>query len=115
MKRRALYPSTGMGNPVLPYLSIPSGRAVKNGTAWSYEHFLADHPGNVRVVFGDGNADGTADVVQDNAYYPFGMTLDGWNFSFFTFHFSLTTLLFFSLHYQPIKRIKYPCTTMNET
>ncbi len=73
----ALYASSGSGNPVLQYLSTPAGRAVKNGTAWSYEYFLTDHLGSVRVVFGDGNADGTADVVQDNAYYPFGMTLDG--------------------------------------
>ena len=35
----------------------------------------ADHLGNVRVMFGDADNNGVAEVVQDNHYYPFGMTM----------------------------------------
>jgi len=42
---------------------------------WQYEYTLNDHLGNTRVVFTDGN-----EVLQEQHYYPFGMSLSGvWN------------------------------------
>ncbi|MFM9951079.1 MAG: RHS repeat domain-containing protein [Saprospiraceae bacterium] len=51
------------------------GRLVPNGTAWHYEYTLKDHLGNSRVMF---RANGsTAQVLQENHYYPFGMEMEG--------------------------------------
>ena len=40
-----------------------------------YEYVLKDHLGNTRITFGDANADGQADILQENHYYPFGMAM----------------------------------------
>jgi len=71
----ALYSANMGGDPVLQYLSTADGRVVKDADRYSYQYFLTDHLGNVRVVFGDEDKDGVADVVQDNHYYPYGMTM----------------------------------------
>ena len=48
-----------------------------NALAYKDNYILRDHLGNTRVVFQDKNGDGIIDpiseVVQVNAYYPFGM------------------------------------------
>lgn len=52
---------------------------TKRNTAGAYEDdwILRDHLGNTRVVFSDKNNDGvidaTTEIVQVNAYYPFGL------------------------------------------
>jgi RHS repeat-associated protein len=51
------------------------GRAYKNGTSWQYEYTLKDHLGNSRVTFRDNN--GSAEMLQENHYYPFGMNQEG--------------------------------------
>ena len=71
----ALYSAVPGGAPELQYLATAAGRAVKGPEGFSYQYFLTDHLGNVRVVFGDDNNDGVADVVQDSHYYPYGMTM----------------------------------------
>ncbi len=38
-------------NSALAFMLMPEGRAVKNGTTWTYEYFLRDHLGNTRTVF----------------------------------------------------------------
>lgn len=40
-----------------------------------YEYNLADHLGNIRITFGDADADGLAEILQENQYYPFGMAM----------------------------------------
>jgi hypothetical protein len=52
------------------------GRVKYTGTTPRYEYTLTDHLGNGRVYYTDLNADGaitTADILQDNHYYPFGL------------------------------------------
>ena len=66
----------------LSYLLTPGGRAIptEQEHEYVYEYFLKDHLGNVRVVFGDPDHVNEAEVIQENHYYPFGMTLGGLNY-----------------------------------
>jgi len=49
----------------------------KNGdTVFTRQYNLTDHLGNVRVTF-DVHNNNMADVVQEDSYYPFGMTMNG--------------------------------------
>ncbi|MCK9401027.1 MAG: hypothetical protein M0Q51_13685 [Bacteroidales bacterium] len=66
----------------LSFLLTPGGRAIptEQEHEYVYEYFLTDHLSNVRVVFGDPERDHQADVIQENHYYPFGMTLGGLNY-----------------------------------
>jgi RHS repeat-associated protein len=68
---------------LLSYILNPAGRALPTGQAheYTYEYFLNDHLGNVRVVFGDPDRDHEAEVIQENHYYPFGMTMAGLDYS----------------------------------
>ena len=63
----------------LSYLLTPGGRAIptEQEHEYVYEYFLKDHLGNVRVVFGDPDHVNEAEVIQENHYYPFGMTMGG--------------------------------------
>ncbi|MFZ4414443.1 MAG: RHS repeat domain-containing protein, partial [Bacteroidales bacterium] len=61
---------------VLDYVLTPEGRAVYKGGIYNYEYNLKDHLGNTRVVF-----DQKGTVLQDNSYYPFGMTIEGLAFT----------------------------------
>ena len=71
----ALYSAGSGGQPVLQYLATSAGRVVKNTEGYSYQYFHTDHLGNIRVVYADDNNDGLAEIVQDNHFYPFGMTM----------------------------------------
>jgi len=67
----------------LSFLLTPAGRAIptEQEHEYVYEYFLRDHLGNIRVVFGDPDRDHEAEVIQENHYYPFGMTMGGLNFA----------------------------------
>jgi RHS repeat-associated protein len=58
------------------YFFMEEGR-LRPGTKgnYKYEYFIRDQLGNVRVSFEDNG--GTASVIQENSYYPFGMTMPG--------------------------------------
>ena len=43
-----------------------------------YEYYLKDYLGNVRIRFSDLSGDGTADLLQENHYYPFAAPLQKW-------------------------------------
>lgn len=65
---------TASGSRSLKYIITPEGRAVKIGSSWDYEYNLTDHLGNVRAVIHDGGS-GTAVIIQERHYYPFGMEM----------------------------------------
>ena len=66
----------------LSYILNPAGRALPavQEHEYIYEYFLTDHLGNVRVVYGDPDRDHVAEVIQENSFYPFGMTMGGLNY-----------------------------------
>ena len=62
-------------NNTLSYFPTAEGRVRNSSGVLTFEYFIRDNLGNVRVSF-----DGTtapAIVRQENSYYPFGMTLPG--------------------------------------
>ena len=65
---------TASGTRSLKYIITPEGRAVKDGSVWGYEYNLTDHLGNVRAVIHKGGS-GTAEVLQEKHYYPFGLEM----------------------------------------
>ncbi|NPD44852.1 RHS repeat domain-containing protein [Lentimicrobium sp. S6] len=55
----------------LQFIQTSEGRLVPNaGGGYNYEYALKDHLGNTRVMFSQ-----TGDILQDQSYYPFGMSL----------------------------------------
>ena len=67
---------------MLEYVLTEEGRLIPQETEGTFEpeYFLKDHLGNVRVIFSNANSDTIMEVVQENHYYPFGMTLGGLNY-----------------------------------
>jgi len=63
-------------NNALTSFAMPEGRVRKTGTnEYTFEYFITDHQGNVRVSFEDNS--GSAVVRQENSYYPYGMIMAG--------------------------------------
>jgi len=56
----------------LKFFAHAEGRVTLNGSNYEYEYIMTDHLGNARVSFRDNN--GTAQIIQHNAYYPFGLS-----------------------------------------
>ncbi|MDP3912713.1 MAG: RHS repeat-associated core domain-containing protein, partial [Bacteroidota bacterium] len=66
------------GTSSLKYIITSEGRLKNKGTnaasVWEWEYNLTDHLGNVRVVFRPGTSN-TAEVMEYNNYFPFGMKM----------------------------------------
>ncbi|WP_069658632.1 DUF6443 domain-containing protein [Arcticibacter eurypsychrophilus] len=62
-------------NNTLSYLGTVEGRVLA-GSQYTYEYFIKDQQGNVRASFTD-NGSGVAKITQENAYYAFGLTMQG--------------------------------------
>lgn len=57
------------GDKSLSLIHMDEGVLNKTSGGYSYEYFLKDHLGNVRIVF----KPGSNPVMQKTDYYPFGM------------------------------------------
>ena len=64
-------------NNTLSFINIPGGRII--AATNEYQYNLTDHLGNVRVTFKDSS--GTAVIIPEDHYYPFGMRMSGQHFS----------------------------------
>ena len=67
-------------NGELKNIYFSDGRIVKTGAAFSFEYWIKDHLGNVRVTFADDNNNGLiagAEIRSRNDYYAFGMEWNG--------------------------------------
>ena len=64
----------------LELIHTDEGRITIPDSEYRYEYYLQDHLGNNRVMFTD-DGTGTAEILQEAHYYPFGMTLAGLNYS----------------------------------
>lgn len=61
-------------NGGLDFMPTEEGRAVNISGIYHYEYYLSDHLGNMRVAFQ--TQKGTADTVQKDDYYAFGMEIN---------------------------------------
>ena len=69
-------------NNELQYILMDEGRILpKSDGSFSFEYSLKDHLGNTCVVFND--AGGSAQVLQEEHYYPFGMSMSGIGYNAF--------------------------------
>lgn len=77
-----VYNGTTIANEAISFIQTEEGRAVPNGSSWSYTYNLSDHLGNVRLSFDKDPSAGTARRIQEDEYYSFGLrTPGGYNFS----------------------------------
>ena len=60
----------------LDFIHQAEGRIVNRNDKLEYEFFIKDHLGNTRVTCND-----KGEVLQENAYYPFGMAINNLNFA----------------------------------
>jgi RHS repeat-associated protein len=76
----------------LQLIHIPNGRITEKEGVKKYQYHLADHLGNIVVLFEDVNEDGTIsieedstsndnEIIQRNHYYSFGMRVDAPHFA----------------------------------
>ena len=61
----------------LSYILTDQGRIIqREDGSYEFQYFITDHLGNTRVVFND-----EGHILQDNSYYPFGMRMDGLDYT----------------------------------
>jgi RHS repeat-associated protein len=59
-------------NNAIAFIQTDEGKAIPNGSTYQYTYDLKDQLGNVRATFNE-NANGQAQVVQEDEYYSFGL------------------------------------------
>ncbi len=66
-------------NGTLKYIITEYGKIIPNintdDTTYTRQYNLTDHLGNVRVTFDENDS-----ILQEDSYYPFGMTINGLNY-----------------------------------
>lgn len=68
-------------NQKIEYISFSQGRLVPQATGkYRYEYFLKDHLGNTIVTFARAGTS-TTQVLQEEHYYPYGMSMPGAGYS----------------------------------
>ncbi|TSE02878.1 DUF6443 domain-containing protein [Aquimarina algiphila] len=65
-------------NGNLEYFSTPEGYATPEGTGYRYVYQFKDHLDNVRLSYTK-NDTGNLEIIEENNYYPFGLTHKGYN------------------------------------
>ncbi|WP_350284652.1 DUF6443 domain-containing protein [uncultured Croceitalea sp.] len=66
-------------NGSLHFMNHPEGYVSPNGSGgYDYVYQYKDHLGNVRLSYADNN--GTAEIIEESNYYPFGLKHKGYNF-----------------------------------
>lgn len=78
-----IYENTGSGLK-LKMFSHPEGYVEPNNSGgFNYVYQYKDHLGNVRLTYADNNNDGqisaSAEIIEENNYYPFGLEHKGYN------------------------------------
>jgi len=66
-------------NGTIEQINTPFGRLVPQSGSYRFDYHLTDYQGNTRVTFSKG-IDGKAKLLQENHYYPFGLTMNGTGF-----------------------------------
>ncbi|MGW9684910.1 Ig-like domain-containing protein [Flagellimonas sp. 2504JD1-5] len=61
----------------LQFFNHPEGYVYKDGSAYKYVYQYRDHLDNIRLSYE--NNGGTAEIVEENNYYPFGLKHKGYN------------------------------------
>jgi RHS repeat-associated protein len=62
-----------MNHLVSGHTEVP-GKAFRSGSAFNYEYWVKDHLGNTRVTFYQNPVNSLLEVLQQNDYYPFGLS-----------------------------------------
>jgi len=70
-------------NANLLFIGMDKGRLVPYNGTYRFEYFLKDHLGNTRVTF-TAAGEGIPLVLQEDHYYPFGMTMPNLSYSALT-------------------------------
>ena len=70
-------------NNNLQFFNHPEGYVTPNGSSFKYIYQYKDHLGNVRLSYNDADGNGeisaSAEIIEENNYYPFGLKHKGYN------------------------------------
>jgi len=67
-----VYTLDGTANGIaVKYILTQEGRSTNSTGTYTYEYFMKDHLGNIRINFKDSS--NVAVIIQQSDYYPFGM------------------------------------------
>ncbi len=77
-----IYKTVNSNPTTLEYIQQAEGYIAHNNGSYNYVYNHTDHLGNIRLTYTDSNNDGavtTAEIIEENNYFPFGMKHQGYN------------------------------------